>query len=123
VDYDLGGALLAWLATGEPAHADRAIERWRQLLVGNRELRLTVVGEIETITALTAASLRDNFARAQPDEIVAIHAEAERMLHVGVAGATRDVRAGTILRRRGLSPGEAGAGPRAAAAGRTNARR
>jgi len=86
VDYDLGGALLAWLATGDPAHAARAVERWRELLAGNRELGLTV-GEIETITAVTAASLRDNFARAQPDEIAAIHAEAERMLHAIDASA------------------------------------
>ena len=86
VDYDLGGALLAWLATGDPAHADRAVERWRELLAGNRELGLTI-GEIDTITAVTAASLRDNFSRAQPDEIAAIHAEAERMLHAIDASA------------------------------------
>jgi hypothetical protein len=96
VDPTLNGALAGWLASGDARYVGEIEERWRSLLGA---LGLDRVG-IEAVLGVTAHSLRSSFARAQPDEIAAIHAEAERVLQ-GV-----NVSADTVVRRIGEIVGE-----------------
>ena len=98
VDPDLSGALTLWLASGDASFLRDAMGRWR-VIISDRDLALDG-GELDAIVTVTMASLRRNFARAQPNEIAAIHAEAERILHAIDASADAIGRLGELLRAR-----------------------
>ena len=79
VDPDLNSALTSWLASGDETFISAAGARWRSLLTAP-EFGLSAV-ELDEIVAVTTTSLLRHFARAQPDDIAALHGEAERIRH------------------------------------------
>jgi len=98
VDPDLNRALTSWLASGDASFVRDAMTRWR-VIVSDRDLALNS-GELDAIVTVTMASLRRNFARAQPNEIAAIHAEAERILHAIDASTDAIAQLSALLRAR-----------------------